>query len=70
MADRQTWTYKGIDRVTAKNVSGTVQASSEAEAIDAATREGVVPLSVKRTAATNTKSQSASGRGREPEAGT
>ena len=64
MADRQTWTYKGIDRVTAKNVSGTVQASSEAEAIDAATREGVVPLSVKRTAATNTKSQSASGAGK------
>ena len=64
MADRQTWAYKGIDKVTAKNVTGTVQASSEADAIDAATREGVVPLSVRRTAATNTKTRSAPGTGR------
>lgn len=51
MSDRSDWTYRGIDTVTAETVSGTVSAATEAEALDAASKEGVVPLSVRRDTA-------------------
>ena len=59
--ERQTWTYRGLDNITAKAVTGAVQASSEAEALDAVAKDGVVPLSVRRSA---TKSKSSSGKGK------
>ena len=48
MSERSDWTYRGIDTLTAQTVSGTVQAATEAEALDAAAKDGVVPLSAKR----------------------
>lgn len=42
------WSYKGVDAVTNKRVKGKIRASSEAEALEAASQEGVIALSATR----------------------
>lgn len=52
MADTRTWSYQGIDNITAQPVSGTVEAATEEEALDNATAEGITPISVSRSSTT------------------
>ena len=49
----KTWSYQGVDSLTAKSVSGKVQANGEEEALEAVTANGVIPLNVSPVSSTN-----------------